>query len=341
MINELQKFINKAVEREDLTTEEATRAMHIMLTGGATPAQIAAYLVALRMKGETVAELTGSALTLRSKCTPFPAPASAVDTAGTGGDHSGSVNVSTAVAIVTAACGVPVVKHGNRSVSSRSGSADVLEALSVKLNAAPEQMQQALAECNLAFLMTPLYHKSMRQITPIRQELKIRTLFNLLGPLVNPAQVKRQLMGVFSRELLLPIAEVHRALGTEHAWIVWGAEGLDEISISGVTYCAELKNGNITEFTLTPADAGLPNHPLEALKGGNAEYNARAMERLLAGEKGAYRDAVLFNTAATLIIAGHTQTLPEGVAKAATAIDTGAARQVLDDLVRITRLPLA
>lgn len=338
MITEFQKILSRIIERENLATEEAARAMQIMLLGGATPAQIAAYLVALRLKGETVAEITGSAQMLRKKCTPFPAPENAIDTCGTGGDHSGSVNVSTAVAIVVAACGVPVVKHGNRSVSSRSGSADVLEALDVKLDASPEQMQQVLATCNLAFLMTPLYHKSMRQITPIRQELKIRTLFNLLGPLVNPAQVKRQLMGVFSRDLLVPIAEVLRALGSEHAWVVWGAEGLDEISISGITYGAELKDGIITKFTLTPEEAGLPVYPVEALKGGDAAANAQALERLLAGAKGAYRDAVLFNSAAALTVAGHTPGIKTGIAQAAAAIDSGAACQVLHDLVRFTQL---
>lgn len=336
VINPFQKLLAKVVERENLSMEEAAHAMQIMLNGGATPAQIAAYLIALRLKGETVGELAGSASTLRAKCIAFPAPENAIDTAGTGGDHSGSVNVSTAVAIVTAACGVPVVKHGNRSVSSRSGSADVMEVLGVTLDAPMEQMQKALASCNLAFLMTPHYHKAMRQITPIRQELRIRTLFNLIGPLVSPAKVRRQLMGVFSRDLLVPIAEVLRELGSESAWVVWGEEGLDEISISGTTYVAELKNGTITEFTLTPADARLNTHPLQALRGGDADDNARALEQLLAGSQGAYRDAVLFNTAAVLMIADKASTLAEGVTIAAQALDSGAARQVLTDLVQLT-----
>lgn len=338
MSNEIQRYLAKVVEGSDLTSQEMERAFQIMLVGGATPAQIAALLVALRMKGETVAEITAAAKVLREKSIHFPAPDHAIDTCGTGGDHSSSLNISTAVAIVTAACGVPVVKHGNRSVSSKSGSSDVLAALGVNLHASQEQMQQALAECNLCFLATPFYHQSMRHITPIRQELKLRTIFNLLGPLANPAKLKRQLLGVYARDRQRMLAEVLRDLGSEYVWVVHSEDGLDEISIAAPTHVVELKNGVITEFDITPEDAGLSRHPLKALQGGDANYNAQYLERLLAGTNDAYRDTVILNTAAALIIAGKTTSLAEGVPLAETAIDSSDARQVLNQLIAISRL---
>ncbi len=329
---EIQQLIAKVVDGNSLTRAESERAMQMMLTGGVTPAQIAALLVALRIKGETVEEIAGAATVMRQKALPFIAPDNAFDTCGTGGDQSGSVNISTAVAIVLAACGVPVVKHGNRSVSSRSGSADVLEALGVNLSASAAKMAEILKRCNLAFLMAPQYHPSLRHVSPIRQELKLRTIFNLLGPLANPAQLRYQLLGVYAPELLQPMAEVLSALGALSAWIVCGAEGLDEISISGATQVVALHHGQYRAFTLHPSDAGLPTHPADALRGGDATENAKAMERLLAGAEGAYRDAVLLNTAASLVIAGKVSELKEGAAQAAAAIDSGRAREVLDCL---------
>jgi anthranilate phosphoribosyltransferase len=335
-MNALQQSLHRLLEGESLNADESSRVMQIMLSGGATPAQIAAILVALRMKGETVAEITGAAQAMQLRAIPFLAPADAMDTCGTGGDNSGSYNVSTAVAIVLAACGVPVVKHGNRSVSSRSGSADVMTELGVKLQVAPEVMQEALATCNLAFLLAPAYHKDMRHIAPIRQELKTRTLFNLLGPLVNPATIRKQLLGVYQPSLVRPMAEVLQALGAVSAWVVCGAEGLDEISLVGKTHVAAVTQEGIQEFSITPEQAGLPYYPQDALRGGDAAINARALEHLLAGEASAYRDAVLLNTAAALQIHGDVAQLTEGVTLAAEAIDAGKARNVLDDLVTIT-----
>jgi anthranilate phosphoribosyltransferase len=337
MSNEIIKLIAKTAEGENLTGAEISRAFQIMLLGGATPAQIAALLVALRMKGETVEELTGAAQMLREKAVYFPAPENAIDTCGTGGDHSGSLNISTAVAIITAACGVPVVKHGNRSVSSQSGSSDVLSALGVNLHATQEQMQEALEKCNLCFLATPQYHPGMRHVAPIRQELKLRTIFNLLGPLANPARVKRQLLGVYAQDRQEMLAKALRELGSEHVWVVHSEDGLDEISIAAPTRVVELRNGEIREFTIVPEDAGLPRHPLETIQGGDAAFNASALEDLLAGFPGAYRDTVLLNTAAALMIAGKTLTLAEGVLMAAEAIDSGKARTGLDQLAIITR----
>ncbi len=338
MTNEIIKFIAEAVEGKDLTIENSARAFQIMLAGGATPAQMAAMLVALRMKGEKTSELIGATLALRERSEHFPVPESTIDTCGTGGDNSGSLNISTAVAIVVAACGIPVAKHGNRSVSSQSGSSDVLNALGVNLQASPEQMQQALAECNLCFLATPYYHKSMRHITPVRQELKLRTIFNLLGPLANPAQVKRQLLGVFAANRQQMLAEAARELGSKHVWVVHSNDGLDEISIASHTRVVELHEGTIREFSISPEDAGLPMHPLEALRGGDATHNAHALERLLAGAKSAYRDAVLLNAAAALIVSGTTQTLTEGVSLASAAIDSGKARQTLNQLIAVTAI---
>jgi len=279
---------------------------------------------------------SGAARAMRAKALPFAAPENAIDTCGTGGDASGTYNISTAAAIVTAACGVPVVKHGNRSVSSKSGSADVMRELGVNLDASTERMQQALQECNLCFLMAPNYHKAMRHIAPIRQELRLRTLFNLLGPLSNPAGVKRQLLGVYSPHLLQPLAEVLRALGTEHAWVVHGDGGLDEISLTGPTQIAELKDGSITLREITPQDARLKPCTMEELKGGDAMVNAQAIERLLAGHASAYRDIVCLNVAACLLIAGKVPNLPAGVAMAVEAIDNGTARQILSQTVSIS-----
>ncbi len=331
-----QTFIEQAVNGEDLTREQTQRAFQIMMSGGATPAQMAAFIVALRIKGETVEEITGAALTMRHKALAFTAPAHAIDTCGTGGDASGTYNISTATAIVTAACGVPVVKHGNRSVSSKSGSADVMSQLGVNLSASPQLMQRALNECNLCFLMAPAYHRAMRHVAPVRQELGLRTLFNLLGPLSNPAGVKRQLLGVYSPDLLLPMAETLREIGVEHAWIVHGADGLDEISLTGDTHVVELKHNEIKSFIITPQSAELEPCKMTDLKGGDAKKNAQALEQLLAGRASAYRDIVCLNSAAALIIAGKCNTLTHGVKLAQNAIDTGDARHVLNQLIAIT-----
>jgi anthranilate phosphoribosyltransferase len=335
-MQEIQRILAEIVAGENLSSAKMERLMQILFSGGATPAQIAGLLVALRLKGETAEEIAAAAAVMRHKARPFSAPAGAFDTCGTGGDGSGSLNVSTAVAFVLAACGVPVVKHGNRSVSSRSGSADVLEALGVDLQVPPETMQHALEKTGCAFLLAPLYHYGMRHISPVRQELKLRTIFNLLGPLANPAQPDFQLLGVYHPDLLQPMAEALQQLGTKAAWVVCGAGGLDEIALHGETEIIALEHNELHRFTLTPEEAGLTRQPLTALQGGDAAENAAALSRLLAGEAGAYRDAVLLNTAACLIIAGKAQHLEDGVAIAANAIDSGKAREVLDTLMLLT-----
>lgn len=335
---EIQRLLDVLVAGKSLTQDESLRAFQIMMNGGATPAQIAAFLVAMRIKGETVEEITGAALTMRHKALEFAAPDDAIDTCGTGGDAKGTYNVSTAVAIVVAACGVPVVKHGNRSVSSKSGSSDVLEVLRVDVKASPEVMQRALNETNLCFLMAPSYHKAMKHISPVRQDLKLRTIYNLLGPLSNPAGVKRQLVGVFDRTLVRPLAEVLKALGLERAWVVHGADGMDELSLTGPSYVASLEKGEIEEFTLTPQDAGLEPCKMEDLIGGEPEENADALKHLLLGQENAYRDIVLLNSAAALLIAGRCDNLKAGVALAAAAIDSGKARGVLGRLADITQV---
>ena len=337
MTNLIQPLLKRVVEGEDLPREDAARAFQIIMNGGATPAQMAALLVALKIKGETVEEIIGAATAIRARALPFAAPEGAIDTCGTGGDASGSFNISTATALVVAACGVPVVKHGNRAVSSRSGSSDVLQALGVTPDASLEAMQQCLAEANICFLMAPNYHRAMRHVAPVRTELKLRTIFNLMGPLSNPGQVKRQLLGVYSRDLLRPLAEALLALGCEHGWVVHGHDRLDELTLTDASSVFEIRDGQLREFIVSPEDAGLARCASKDLQGGDAEHNARAMERLLAGQPSAYRDVVLLNAAAALIVAGKTQTLPEGVALAATAIDEGGAREVLNRLIALTR----
>lgn len=336
-MNALKSFIEQAISGEDLTVEESGRAFHVMMNGGASPAQMAALLIALRMKGESVSELVGAAQTMRHKASHFDAPEAAIDTCGTGGDGLGTYNISTATAIVAAACGVPVVKHGNRSVSSKSGSSDVLSELNVNVNASAEKMQLALQQCGLCFLMAPAYHQAMRHVAPVRQELGLRTLFNLLGPLSNPAGVKRQLIGVFSANYLRPMAETLRELGSTDAMIVHGHSGLDEISLTGETQIAHLQHGEVKEYRISPEEVGLKCCDIKALQGGDAAENAEALELLLAGAQNPYRDIVCLNTTAALIVAGKTQSWQEGVELARQKIDDYSARNVLDQLILLTK----
>ena len=333
-------FIELAVDGKDLDAEQSERAFQIIMSGGATPAQMSALLIALRIKGETVTELTSAAQIMRQKALAFEAPENAIDTCGTGGDASGTYNISTATAIVTAACGVPVVKHGNRSVSSKSGSADIMKEIGVNIFASPKYMQQALDECGLCFLVAPSFHKAMRHVAPVRQELGIRTMFNLLGPLSNPAGLKNQLLGVYSPDLLMPLAEVLRELGCENAWIVHGHGGLDEISLTGPTQAAILHNGEITIQIINPEDAGLELCEMDELRGGGAKENAEALEKLLAGQPSAYLDITCLNAAASLIIARKADNLCEGVEMAMQSIDNGAAITVLNRLIEITNQEL-
>lgn len=316
-----------------LTQEEAFDALDRMTEGGASPAQLGAFLMGLRVRGETVEELTGAARLLRSRMLPVMAAEDAVDIVGTGGDGLKTYNVSTCAALVAAGAGLKVAKHGNRSVSSLSGASDVLTALGVKIDLAPSQIAQVLAEASIAFLWAPMHHPAMKVWAPVRAELGLRTLFNLMGPICNPAGVTRQVVGVFAPEWVEPIAQVLGKLGSKHAWVVHGRDGLDELSTTGPTLVAELKGGSIRTFEVEPEQVGLARASIADLKGGDAVVNAAALRRVLAGERGAYRDIVLINAGAAMVVGGKAGGLSEGVALAAAAIDTGAAQAALSRLI--------
>jgi anthranilate phosphoribosyltransferase len=333
---ELKPFLARVADGNVLSFDDAREAFEIIMSGRATPVQIAGFLVALRMRGEHVNEISAAVDVIRAKALPVKAPAGAMDIVGTGGDGSGTLNISTATAIVTAGCGVPVAKHGNRALSSKSGAADVLTALGVNLDAEIPVIEQAIAEAGIGFMMAPRHHQSFKYVGPVRVEMGIRTVFNILGPLCNPAGVRRYLVGVFAQEWVEPMAQVLARLGCEKAWVVHGADGLDELSTTGANYICEVAGGKVTEMSLSPEAAGLQKATLADLKGGDGEYNAGRLRTLLDGQKDSYRDIVLFGTAAALLIAGKADALPEGVAMAADAIDSGRARAALDRLCAIT-----
>ena len=332
----LTPYLAKLADRQDLSALEAQAAFDLIFEGHAPPDQLAQFLTGLQAKGETVNELRGAVVSMRGKMVAVSAPADAIDIVGTGGDAQGTLNVSTAVAIVAAACGVTVAKHGNRAASSRSGSSDVLAALGVRLDVRPATLQRCLTEARLCFLFAPLHHPAMRHVAEVRRSLKTRTIFNLLGPLTNPANVKRHLIGVYALDWLGPLAEVLKALGSERAWLTHGHDGLDEITTTAPTDVVELALDGLRHFTLTPAQAGLPTSALAALRGGDAVQNAAALRQLLAGQRGAYRDIVLFNAAAALVVAGLAPDLKQGVAQAEAAIDRGAATALLNHLITLT-----
>ena len=336
MSDNLKVLIGKAAGGESLSQEEATRAFDIIMSGNATPAQIGGLLMALRVRGETVEEITGAATTMRAKALKVSAPDNAIDIVGTGGDGSGTYNISTAAAIVTAACGVPIAKHGNRNLSSKSGASDVLASLGVNLEANLKTVEKAISEAGIGFLMAPLYHGAMKHVGGPRVELGTRTIFNLLGPLTNPAGVKRQFSGAFSRDWIVPMATVLGNLGCERAWVVHGSDGIDELTTTGPSYVADLKDGKVSEFEVSPDEAGIPLASSDDLKGGDPDYNARALNAVLDGEAGPYRDVVLYNAAAALLIADKANDLKDGVAQASSAIDDSKARRTLDKLVAIT-----
>lgn len=315
---------------------DASTAFELMMNGEVTPAQIGAFLMGLRLRGETVEEITAAARVLRAKATQLVAPPGAIDVCGTGGDSSGSLNISTAVAVVVAACGVPVAKHGNQAISSRSGSADVLTALGVNIHADLALQQTCLTENNLCFMMAPRHHSAMRHVAQVRDELGMRTLFNLLGPLSNPAGTKRQLVGVFAERWVAPMAQALGRLGAERAWVVHGSDGLDELTVTGPSQVAEWNNASISQFEIVPEMAGLRRWPADSLKGGSANDNAAALRRLLDGQVGAYRDITLLNAGAALLIAGRAASLAVGAEMAASAIDGGAARQCLQSLILLS-----
>jgi anthranilate phosphoribosyltransferase len=329
-------ILAKVASGMTLTRAEAEAAFDDLLSGDVTPAQMGGFLMALRVRGETVDEFAGAASAMRSKMLRVKAPEGAIDIVGTGGDGSGSYNVSTLASILTAACGVPVAKHGNRALSSRSGASDVLTALGVVVGQKPEQIEKCLQEAKLGFMMAPNHHAATRHVAPVRVEFGTRTIFNILGPLSNPASVKRQLTGVFSRNLIEPMAQTLGQLGSEAAWVVHGSDGLDELTTTGVTYVAELKDGKVRTFEVTPEDAGLARAKSEDLKGGDPEYNAKALRDVLEGAQTAYRDIALLNAAAALIVAGKARDLKDGVSQAAAAIADGRAKQTLAVLIACT-----
>ncbi|MDF1873464.1 anthranilate phosphoribosyltransferase [Vannielia sp.] len=335
MSDALRPLIGTAADRP-LTPAEAETAFATLFDGAASPAQIGGFLMALRTRGETVDEIAAAATVMLARCKPVKAPAGAMDIVGTGGDGKGTLNISTATAFVVAGAGVPVAKHGNRNLSSRSGAADALGQMGIEVMVGPEVVEKALAEVGIGFMMAPMHHPAMAHVGPTRAELGTRTVFNILGPLTNPAGVKRQLTGVFSKDWLLPMAKVLSGLGSEAAWIVHGSDGTDELSIAGASSVAALQDGHITEREIHPEDAGLPQHPFEDILGGTPEENGKAFRALLAGEKNAYRDAVLLNAAAALVIAGKASGLPEAAEIAAESIDAGHALAKVEGLSRIT-----
>lgn len=335
----MRPFIEQLQSGVSLTEEQMTRAMNTIMAGDAKDDQIQIFLEALSAKGENIDEITAAARVMRDKAVGLTAPYDAVDCCGTGGDTKGTYNISTAVSIIAASCGVPMVKHGNRAASSKSGAADVLEVLGVNLEADHRNIAYALKALNYAFFMATRHHPAMKHVAAVRKAIGKRTIFNLLGPLANPAKARIQLLGVYDAALLLPFAEALKRLGTKRAMIVHGLDGLDEISISGPTEVAQLDHdGNITQFTLTPADFGLPEHPIEDIIGGDANENAKALRALLEGKTGAYRDIVLANTAAVLHLHNPDLSLSDAVLKAASAIDSGEAYELFKDYIAITRL---
>lgn len=332
---ELKPLIAKVANGESLTREQARQAFDVLMSGEATPSQIGAFLMALRVRGETVDEIVGAVSSMRSRMLPVTAPADAMDIVGTGGDGLGTYNISTLASIIVAGAGVPVAKHGNRALSSKSGTADALSVLGVKLDIEPELITRCVNEAGLGFMFAQRHHSSMRHVNPSRVELGTRTIFNLLGPLSNPAGAKKQLLGVFAPHWLVPLAEVLRDLGSESVWVVHG-DGLDEITTTGTTHVAALENGKIRTFDLTPADFGVEPASIDDLKGGDGVANAAALREVLAGHKNAYRDVSLCNAAASLVVSGKAGTLAEGMKIASASLDEGKAAAALDRLVAVS-----
>ena len=333
---DLKPFVAEVAAGRSLTREQARAAFDVIMSGEATPSQIGGFLMALRVRGETVAEITGAVEVMRAKMIRVAAPDGAVDIVGTGGDGSGSLNISTAAAFVAAGAGAKIAKHGNRALSSRSGAADTLTALGVRIDASPQRIGECIAEAGIGFMFAPAHHSAMKHVGATRVELGTRTIFNLLGPLSNPAGVTRQMVGVFADAWIEPLAQVLGELGAEHVWVVHGSDGLDEITVTGPTRGAEWANGRVSTFSISPGDVGLSTHPKGALAGGDAASNARALVALLEGAPGAYRDAVLMNAGAGLVVSGLAATLSDGVAMAADAIDSGRARAALRKLVALS-----
>jgi len=335
-MDELKAVIAKIASGAVMTREESAGVFDRMMSGEATPSQMGGLLMGLRVRGETVEEITGAVTAMRAKMIRVEAPDDAIDVVGTGGDASGSYNISTCAAFIVAGCGIPVAKHGNRALSSKSGAADVLQALGVKIELSPKEISRCIREAGIGFMFAPAHHPATKNVGPTRVELGTRTIFNLLGPVSNPAGVKRQMVGVFSKQWVEPIAQVLGNLGSRAAWVVHGSDGLDEITTAGPTSVAALENGKVRTFEISPEEAGLPRGKPEALRGGDAQTNATALLDVLNGKAGAFRDVAVFNAAAALIVAGRAKDLREGVGIAQKAIDSGEAKRRLERLVAIS-----
>jgi anthranilate phosphoribosyltransferase len=335
-MDEFKALIGKVATGAALTRDEAASAFDVMMSGEATPSQMGGLLMALRVRGETVDEITGAVTTMRAKMLKVKAPPDAIDVVGTGGDASGSYNISTCAAFIVAGAGTPVAKHGNRALSSRSGAADVLGALGVRIDLDPEGISRCINEAGIGFMFAPAHHPAMKHVGPTRVELATRTIFNLLGPLSNPAGVKRQMIGVFSRQWVEPLAHVLKNLGSERAFVVHGSDGLDEITTCGPTSVATLENGTVKTFDITPEEVGLAKAKPETLRGGDAEANAAALLAVLKGQKGSFRDVATFNAAAALVVSGRAKDLKDGVALAQKSLDSGEAEGRLDRLIHVS-----
>jgi anthranilate phosphoribosyltransferase len=336
-MSEFATLLTIAQSGRALTRAEMRAATDQLLSGAVADDDIAAFLLALKARGETVEEIVAAAEAMRARALRVAAPDDAIDVCGTGGDGAHTYNISTAVAFIVAGCGVPVAKHGNRAASSRSGAADVLQALGVNIKAPPETIARAIRDAKVGFMWAAQHHKAFAQVAAVRKKIGVRTIFNALGPLTNPAGAQRQLMGVYDRALCEPLATALSKLGAVHAWVVAGEDGLDELTTTGATFISEFKNGALKSFTVTPEEAGLPRARAEDLKGGDPADNARALNRVLDGERGPYRDIAVLNAAAALIVAGKAAALRDGAAFAARSIDTGAAKEALAALVAISK----
>jgi anthranilate phosphoribosyltransferase len=336
MADDFKALIAKVATGATLSREEAASAFDRMMSGEATPSQMGGLLMALRVRGETVEEITGAVTTMRAKMLGVKAPPDAVDVVGTGGDASGSFNISTCAAFIVAGAGVPVAKHGNRALSSRSGAADVLQALGVNIELTADQVGACIRDAGIGFMFAPAHHPAMKNVGPTRVELGTRTIFNLLGPLSNPARVKRQMIGTFSKQWVEPMAQVLKNLGAESIWVVHGSDGLDEITTAGSTTVAALENGKIRAFEVSPEDAGLSRSKPEALRGGDAEHNAKALLDVLKGKQSPFRDVAILNAAAALIVAGKAKDLKQGAMIAAKSIESGEAEGRLDRLIAVS-----
>src|ERR1022692_3568746 len=336
MADDFKALIAKVATGASLSRAEAASAFDSMMSGEATPSQMGGLLMALRVRGETVDEITGAVSAMRAKMLRVIAPPNAIDVVGTGGDASGSYNISTCAAFIVAGAGVPVAKHGNRALSSRSGAADVLTALGVRIDVPPDHISRCISQAGIGFMFAPAHHPAMKHVGPTRVELGTRTIFNLLGPLSNPAGVKRQMVGVFSRQWVEPLAQVLKNLGSERAYVVHGSDGLDEITLTGPTFVASLENGTIRSFEVTPEEAGLARVVGDALKGGDADANAVALQSVLDGMPSPFRDVALLNAAAALVVAGRVKNLKDGVALGTQSLDSGAAAKRLKRLIAVS-----